>query len=76
MAEAARLHTGPYTVVIVDGDPGSAALRETTAALAGAGAAAGIHLICLAETPAASPTSPVAATYDTACRAADRPCRS
>nr|WP_146111261.1 hypothetical protein [Streptomyces sp. QL37] len=60
----------------MDGDPGSAALRETTAALAGAGAAAGIHLICLAETPAASPTSPVAATYDTACRAADRPCRS
>lgn len=69
VAEAARRHTGPYTVVIVDGDPGSAALRETTAGLAGAGAAAGIHLICLAETPAASPTSPVAATYDTACRA-------
>ncbi|MFD4899699.1 FHA domain-containing protein [Streptomyces sp. NPDC058411] len=69
VAEAARQHTGPYTVVIVDGDPGSAALRETTAGLAGAGAAAGIHLICLAETPAASPTSPVAATYDTACRA-------
>ncbi|MFG2592700.1 FHA domain-containing protein [Streptomyces sp. NPDC048438] len=69
VAEAARLHAGPYTVVIVDGDPGSAALRETTAGLAGAGAAAGIHLICLAETPAASPTSPVAATYDTACRA-------
>ncbi|MCX5412186.1 FHA domain-containing protein [Streptomyces sp. NBC_00059] len=69
VAEAARHHTGPYTVVIVDGDPGSAALRETTAALAGAGAAAGIHLICLAETPAASPTSPVTATYDSACRA-------
>ncbi|MBM7442825.1 FHA domain-containing protein [Streptomyces sp. HB132] len=69
VAEAAARHTGPYTVVIVDGDPGSAALRETTAGLAGAGAAAGIHLICLAETPAASPTSPVAATYDTACRA-------
>ncbi|MFE2018696.1 FHA domain-containing protein [Streptomyces sp. NPDC059499] len=69
VAEAARHHTGPYTVVIVDGDPGSAALRESTAAMAGAGAAAGIHLICLAETPAASPTSPVAATYDTACRA-------
>ncbi|MFE7748034.1 FHA domain-containing protein [Streptomyces sp. NPDC057428] len=69
VAAAARRHTGPYTVVIVDGDPGSAALRETTAALAGSGAAAGIHLICLAETPAASPTSPVAATYDSACRA-------
>ncbi|MEU8678365.1 FHA domain-containing protein [Streptomyces sp. NPDC048560] len=69
VTEAARLHTGPYTVVIVDGDPGSAALRETTARLAAAGAAAGIHLICLAETPASSPTSPVAATYDAACRA-------
>lgn len=69
VAEAARRHTGPYTVVIVDGDPGSAALRETTAGLAGAGAGSGIHLICLAEAPAASPTSPVAATYDTACRA-------
>ncbi|MFD9499099.1 FHA domain-containing protein [Streptomyces sp. NPDC060035] len=69
VAEAARRHSGPYTVVIVDGDPGSAALRESTAGLAGAGAAAGIHLICLAEAPAASPTSPVAATYDTACRA-------
>ncbi|MEU4260309.1 FHA domain-containing protein [Streptomyces argenteolus] len=69
VTEATRAHAGPRTVVIVDGDPGSAALRETTAALAGAGGAAGIHLICLAETPAASPTSPVAATYDTACRA-------
>ncbi|MEU8559892.1 FHA domain-containing protein [Streptomyces cyaneofuscatus] len=69
VADAGRAHTGPHTVVILDGDPGTAALRETTARLAGAGAAAGIHLICLAETPAASPTSPVAATYDAACRA-------
>ncbi|MFJ4968911.1 FHA domain-containing protein, partial [Streptomyces sp. NPDC088755] len=69
VADAARAHTGPHTVVVLDGDPGTAALRETTARLAGAGAAAGIHLICLAETPAASPTSPVAATYDIACRA-------
>ncbi|MBT2427174.1 FHA domain-containing protein [Streptomyces sp. ISL-112] len=69
VADAARAHTGSHTVVILDGDPGTAALRETTARLAGAGAAAGIHLICLAETPAASPTSPVAATYDAACRA-------
>ncbi|MEV5687993.1 FHA domain-containing protein [Streptomyces sp. NPDC052164] len=68
VAEAARAHTGPHTVVIVDGDPGSSVLRETTARLAGAGAAAGIHLICLAETPAASPTSPVTATYETACQ--------
>ncbi|MFE6983516.1 FHA domain-containing protein [Streptomyces griseus] len=69
VAEAARAHKGPHTVVVLDGDPGTAMLRETTARLAGAGAAAGIHLICLAETPAASPTSPVAATYEAACRA-------
>ncbi|MFJ9891349.1 FHA domain-containing protein [Streptomyces sp. NPDC091287] len=69
VAEAARAHTGPHTVVVLDGDPGTAMLRETTARLAGAGAAAGIHLICLAETPAASPISPVSATYEAACRA-------
>ncbi|WP_028815012.1 FtsK/SpoIIIE domain-containing protein [Streptomyces flavidovirens] len=60
---------GPYTVVIVDGDPGSAALRESTARLAATGASSGIHLLCLAETPAASPLSPVAATYEAACAA-------
>lgn len=69
VAEAARHYEGPFTVVIVDGDPGSSALREDTARLASAGAAAGIHLICLAETPAATPTSPVAATYEAACHA-------
>ncbi|MEE4489308.1 FHA domain-containing protein [Streptomyces sp. BE230] len=69
VAEAARHYEGPFTVVIVDGDPGSAVLRENTARLAAAGAAAGIHLICLAETPAATPTSPVAATYEAACHA-------
>ncbi|MER5967827.1 FtsK/SpoIIIE domain-containing protein [Streptomyces sp. NPDC002057] len=67
VAEVAARHEGPTTVVIVDGDPGSAALRETVARLAGAGAAAGIHLLCLAEAPSASPVSPVAATYETAC---------
>ncbi|MFE5659888.1 FtsK/SpoIIIE domain-containing protein [Streptomyces sp. NPDC056517] len=69
VAEAAARHEGPTTVVVVDGDPGSAALRETVARLAGAGSAAGIHLLCLAEAPAASPVSPVAATYETACAA-------
>ncbi|HEY9371786.1 FHA domain-containing protein, partial [Streptomyces sp.] len=69
VAKAAAVYEGPRTVVIVDGDPGSSALRETTARLAGAGAAAGIHLICLAEAPSASPVSPVAATYETACAA-------
>ncbi len=69
VAEAAARYTGPVTVVVVDGDPGTAALRETVARLAQAGAAAGIHLICLAEAPAASPASPVAATYEAACAA-------
>ncbi|WP_031008373.1 FHA domain-containing protein [Streptomyces sp. NRRL F-5727] len=70
VAEAAARYAGPATVVVVDGDPGTAALRETVARLAGAGAAAGIHLICLAEAPSASPASPVAATYEAACAAA------
>ncbi|WP_328900426.1 FHA domain-containing protein [Streptomyces sp. NBC_00441] len=69
VAEAARAYGGPFTVVILDGDPGAAVLRENTARLAAAGAAAGVHLICLAETPAATPTSPVAATYEAACHA-------
>ncbi|MFF2778326.1 FHA domain-containing protein [Streptomyces sp. NPDC058052] len=69
VAEAAARYAGPATVVVVDGDPGTAALRETVARLAGAGAAAGIHLICLAEAPSASPASPVAATYEAACAA-------
>ncbi|MEE1814330.1 FHA domain-containing protein [Streptomyces sp. SP18ES09] len=69
VAEAAARHDGPTTVVVVDGDPGSAALRETVARLAGVGAAAGIHLLCLAEAPAATPDSPVAATYEAACAA-------
>ncbi|MFC5801620.1 FHA domain-containing protein [Streptomyces formicae] len=67
--DAAARHTGPRTVLILDGDPGSAALREATARLTGAGAAGGIHVVCLAETPAASPRSPVAATYEEACAA-------
>ncbi|MEU0986596.1 FtsK/SpoIIIE domain-containing protein [Streptomyces sp. NPDC005953] len=69
VAEAAAHHVGGHTVVIVDGDPGSAALREATARLASVGRATGIHLIVLAETPAASPNSPIAATYETACAA-------
>ncbi|MFF3546736.1 FHA domain-containing protein [Streptomyces platensis] len=66
IAAAAARHQGPYTLVIVDGDPGTSALRETTARLAAAGAAAGIHLLCLAETPASSPAFPLAATYEAA----------
>ncbi|MEV5608317.1 FHA domain-containing protein [Streptomyces sp. NPDC052225] len=55
------------TVVVVDGDPGSAALREATVRLAAEGAAAGIHVVCLAETPATSPASPVERTFEEAC---------
>ncbi|MEU1187724.1 FHA domain-containing protein [Streptomyces sp. NPDC005859] len=61
---------GPYTVVVVDGDPGGADLREAVARLAVAGPRAGIHVVCLSETPAASPSSPVTETYETACAAA------
>ncbi|WP_367042455.1 FHA domain-containing protein [Streptomyces sp. Je 1-332] len=61
---------GPRTVVVVDGDPGSAGLREAVVRLTREGAAAGIHVVCLAETPAASPASPVSATYEAACSVA------
>ncbi|MGW4551612.1 FHA domain-containing protein [Streptomyces violaceorubidus] len=59
--------TGPYTVVVVDGDPGGADLREAVARLALTGPRAGVHVVCLAETAAASPTSPVTRTYEAAC---------
>ncbi|MFE9390569.1 FHA domain-containing protein [Streptomyces sp. NPDC006784] len=57
---------GPAAVVVVDGDPGSAALRASMARLAREGPAAGIHLLCLAETPPASPSSPLTATLEAA----------
>ncbi|MEU8827375.1 FHA domain-containing protein [Streptomyces sp. NPDC048636] len=63
VASAAARHSGPYTVVLVDGDPGPASLRETFAALAAGGPAAGIHLVCLAEAPATSPASPVSRSH-------------
>lgn len=58
---------GPYTVVVVDGDPGGADVRESVARLAHEGSRAGIHVICLAETASASPASPVRDTYEAAC---------
>ncbi|MFI8169275.1 FHA domain-containing protein [Streptomyces sp. NPDC085931] len=61
---------GPYTVLVVDGDPGGAGLREAVARLAVEGPRAGIHVICLAETAAASPASPVSDTYEAACSVA------
>ncbi|WP_367140164.1 MULTISPECIES: FtsK/SpoIIIE domain-containing protein [Streptomyces] len=70
VAAAAERHSGPYTVVIVDGDPGSAELRETVSRLAVGGSAAGIHLVCLADAPATTPASPVVSTLATARTAA------
>ncbi|MEU3848951.1 FHA domain-containing protein [Streptomyces sp. NPDC029554] len=61
---------GPYTVLVVDGDPGGADLRDAVARLAVEGPRAGIHVICLAETAAASPASPVSETYEAACSVA------
>ncbi|MFE3856000.1 FHA domain-containing protein [Streptomyces griseorubiginosus] len=61
---------GPYTVVVVDGDPGGADLRKAVARLAAQGPRAGIHVVCLAETAPASPASPVTDTYEAACAAA------
>ncbi|MFJ3496544.1 FHA domain-containing protein [Streptomyces sp. NPDC086091] len=61
---------GTLTVVVVDGDPGGADLRAATARLAAAGPRAGIHVLCLAETAAASPSAPVADVYEAACAAA------
>ncbi|WP_256362831.1 FHA domain-containing protein [Streptomyces sp. TRM70350] len=63
-------HPGPYAVLVVDGDPGGAGLREAVARLALEGPQAGIHVICLAETAPASPASPVTETYEAACTAA------
>ncbi|MFJ3227221.1 FHA domain-containing protein [Streptomyces sp. NPDC086783] len=61
---------GPYTVLVVDGDPGGAGVRDAVVRLAREGAQAGIHVVCLAETAAASPASPVTRTYEAACEAA------
>ncbi|WP_345058275.1 FtsK/SpoIIIE domain-containing protein, partial [Streptomyces rameus] len=58
---------GPYTVVVVDGDPGGSALRDALARLAVAGPRAGVHVLCLAETEPASPPSSVTRTYEDAC---------
>ncbi|MEV5381957.1 FtsK/SpoIIIE domain-containing protein [Streptomyces sp. NPDC052721] len=64
---AAGGFAGPFTVVVVDGDPGGSALRDALARLALAGPRAGVHVVCLAETPTASPASPVTETYEAAC---------
>ncbi|MFD9265244.1 FtsK/SpoIIIE domain-containing protein [Streptomyces goshikiensis] len=65
--EAAAAYEGPYTLLVLDGDPGTGTLRDVTARLAAHGPAAGIHLLCLADAPSATPASPLAETYETAC---------
>ncbi|MER7342927.1 FtsK/SpoIIIE domain-containing protein [Streptomyces sp. NPDC000075] len=64
---AADAYDGPRTLVVLDGDPDTAALRDLTGRLASSGPAAGIHVLALAEAPAATPASPVAQTYESAC---------
>ncbi|MFD3735949.1 FHA domain-containing protein [Streptomyces sp. NPDC058632] len=64
---AAGGFAGSYTVVVVDGDPGDPEVRDAVARLAVEGPRAGIHLVCLAETAAASASSPVTETYEAAC---------
>ncbi|MFG2878222.1 FHA domain-containing protein [Streptomyces sp. NPDC048337] len=65
--QAADAYEGPYTLVVVDGDPGAGALRDITGRLASHGPAAGIHVLALAEAPAATAASPVSETYEAAC---------
>ncbi|MGW0577235.1 FtsK/SpoIIIE domain-containing protein, partial [Streptomyces sp. NPDC002920] len=55
---------GPLTVLVVDGDPGGADLREAVTRLAAAGPRAGVHVLCLAET---APGSEPPETYEAAC---------
>ncbi|MFD0271140.1 FtsK/SpoIIIE domain-containing protein [Streptomyces sp. NPDC127106] len=66
---AAAAYQGPHTLLVVDGDPGTSAVRDLTGRLASHGAAAGIHVLVLAETPAATPASPLSDTYEAACAA-------
>ncbi|MFD3803161.1 FHA domain-containing protein [Streptomyces sp. NPDC058619] len=65
--QATRVYRGPYTLLVLDGDPGAGPLRDVTGRLASHGPAGGIHVLALADAPAATPASPVAETYETAC---------
>lgn len=62
---------GSLTVLIVDGDPGSAPLRDAVARLCAFGPGAGIHVVCLAETAAVPGEggAAVAEVYEDACAA-------
>ncbi|WP_329367737.1 FHA domain-containing protein [Streptomyces sp. NBC_01483] len=63
---ADRDFEGPFTVLVVDGDPGGADVREAVLRLTHEGPRAGIHVVCLAETASASPSPPVTETYEAA----------
>lgn len=58
---------GPFSVVVVDGDPGTPALREAVSRLIAHGPAAGVHVICLAEAPPVTAVAPLAAVHEAAC---------
>ncbi|WP_424213518.1 FHA domain-containing protein [Streptomyces sp. BI20] len=60
----AAAHTGPLTLVVLDGDPGPGTVRDLAGRLATHGPAIGVHLLVLAEAPAASPASPVAHSHE------------
>ncbi|MEW2139027.1 FHA domain-containing protein [Streptomyces sp. NPDC005409] len=68
--QAAEAYEGPYTLVVLDGDTGAGPLRDITGRLASHGPAAGIHVLVLAEAPAATAASPVTETWDAACASA------
>ncbi|MFI5986492.1 FtsK/SpoIIIE domain-containing protein [Streptomyces sp. NPDC051555] len=70
VADAARAYDGPLTLVLLDGDPGPGQLRDVTGRLASHGPAAGIHVLALADAPAATAASPVDETYREACASA------
>ncbi|MFI5616954.1 FHA domain-containing protein [Streptomyces sp. NPDC051567] len=67
--QVADAYEGPYTLLVLDGDPGSGTLRDVTGRLASHGPAAGVHVLVLAEAPSATPASPVTETYEAACAA-------
>lgn len=60
---------GRRTVVLVDGELDDPRLAGPLRRLAAEGPAAGIHLLCLAGAPSATPASPVAATVRAAAEA-------
>ncbi|MBL1068510.1 FHA domain-containing protein [Streptomyces sp. 7-21] len=65
---APRPAAGRRTVVLVDGDAVALESRHSLARLAAEGPAHGIHLLCLADTPPATPASPLAETLERARR--------